>query len=71
MRDGDVPRFFVRRSVAGKAQLVGQLAGQLADPANPANPSFSGKGEREGGRKREGGREEKRGGVERSYLFNK
>lgn len=30
MRDGNVPRFFVRRSVAGKAQLVGQLMARLA-----------------------------------------
>ena len=48
MRDGNVPHFFVRRSAAGKAQLVGQLAvqmqltAQLADPAkqDPAVPAF-------------------------------
>ena len=61
MRDGNVPRFFVRRNVAGKAQLVGQLAGQLAGPAVPAFHGIAGVGKkgRETGRedkKREGGR---------------
>ena len=57
--------------MAGKAQLVGQLAGSLRDPANPANPSFSGKEEREEGREERG----ERGGGERmgreGYLLNK
>ena len=30
MRDWNVPRFFVRQSATGKAQLVGWFAGQLA-----------------------------------------
>ena len=30
MRDGNVPRFFVRQSAAGKAQLVRRLAVQLS-----------------------------------------
>ena len=74
MRDGNVPRFFVRWKGGWRAQLVWQLAGQLVEPANPANSSFSGKEEREEGRKREGrmGEREGMGGEERGgKLFVK
>lgn len=33
MRDGNVPRFFCAAKRSGRDQLVGQLAGQLAEPA--------------------------------------
>ena len=65
MRDGNVPRFFVRRSAEGRTQLVGQLVGQFADPANPANPSFSGKEGREEEEERRG---DERGELERGEL---
>ena len=69
MRDGDVPRFFLDswRSATGKAQLVGQLAAQLAGPANPANPSFSGKVREEGRIEKEGMKGAVR--MEREELF--
>ena len=56
MRDGNVPRFFVRQKERAKPSWWDGLRDQLAGPANPANPSFSGKEEREekGKEKREG-----------------
>lgn len=65
------PAFFLCGKGAGKAQLVGQFAGQLAEPANPANPSFSGKGERKEGRKGEGRMGERREKGMGGYLLNK
>ena len=74
MRDGNVPRFFVRQGATGGPSWWDSSRDQLADPANPANPSFSGKedGRKEGREKEEREEEGERGGWgEGGYLLNK